>query len=164
MGFLSALRNLLADRSHAGASEESLRKFRDAWELGADDAPAPPGSPVAPGPDARSASAYDRNQWRKKLRHIFEKDPAGSPEWPALLQEAKGLDLDDAWVSEALREEFTMLIRSLIADRRLSEDEQAQLDAVRRRIGWTEEEAAAIVESVVADARRFFGADVVVER
>lgn len=163
MGFLSSLRNLLADRSHAEASEESLRKFRDAWDLDEEDVPAPPGSSIAPGPDARSASAYDRNQWRKKLGHIFEKDPAGSPEWEPLLQEAKGLDLDDAWVADALREEFTMLIRSLIADRRLSEDEQARLDAVRRRIGWTEEQAAAIVDSVVADARRFFGADVVIE-
>lgn len=164
MGFLSALRGFLSDRSHAEADEEALRRFRDAWDLDDDEAVSvDPASPIAPSPDARSASDYDRTQWRKKLRHIFEKNPAGSPEWAPLLQEAKGLDLDDAWVSEALKEEFTMLIRSLIADRRLSEDEQASLDAVRRRIGWSEEEAAAIVESVVADARRFFGEDVVIE-
>lgn len=165
MGFLSALRNLLADRSHADASEESLRRFRDAWDLDEDDEAGgvDAESRSAPGPDARSASEYDRTQWRRKLRHIFEKDPVGSPEWAPLLLEAKALKLDDALVAEAMTEEFTMLIRALIADRRLSEDEQAKLDAVRTRIGWSEREAAAIVESVVADARRFFGEDVVVE-
>jgi hypothetical protein len=170
MGFLSALRSFLADRSQAQAPEDSLRRFRDAWGLDADagaEAPAVPApaaeSRSAPGPDAREASGYDRTQWRRKLHHIFEVDPAGSPEWPALLLEARALNLDDAWVDEGMREEFTMLIRSHIADRRLTEDERANLEAVRRRIGWTEQEAAAIVESVVADARRFFGGDVVVE-
>jgi hypothetical protein len=170
MGFLKALRNFLADKPPARISEDSLKRFRDAWGLDADaDAaieaaavePAP--SRIAPGPDAQSASAYDRSQWRRKLHHIFEVNPAGSPEWPALLREAKALNLGDAWVADCMREEFTMLIRLHIADHRLSEDERENLDAVRRRIGWTEEEAAAIVETVVADARGFFGKDVDVD-
>lgn len=171
MGFLRALRNFLADRSHEQPPEDSLRRFRDAWGLDpeagelvepTDEAPAVE-APSAPGPDARGASEYDRTQWRRKLHHIFEAGPATNPEWPALLREARALNLDDAWVADGMREEFTMLIRSHIADRRLTEDERANLDAVRRRIGWTEAEAAAIVESVVAEARRFFGGDVVVE-
>lgn len=175
MGFLSALRNFLADKPPAQqVPEDSLRRFRDAWDLDADAAARveteaeaaavePPPSRIAPGPDAQSASPYDRSQWRRKLHHIFEVNPAGSPEWPALLREAKALGLGDAWVAEGMREEFTMLIRAHIADHRLTDDEREQLDAVRRRIGWSEEEAAAIVESVVADARRFFGKDVDVD-
>ena len=157
MGFLSALRHFLADRPPAQDSEEVRGRIRDAWGL--DDEP---GS-IAPGPDAAEASAYDRNQWRRKLNHFFVKPPASDAEWADLLSEAKALKLDDAWVAAGMRDEFTMMIRGLVADRRLSEDEQARLEAVRKRIGLGEEEAAELVRSVVADARRFFGADVVVD-
>lgn len=157
MGFLSTLRHLLTDHSHVERSEESLERFRNAWGL--DDEAAVGGN----SPTDQVASEYDRTQWRRKLHHIFEKDPASDAEWPTLMREAKALNLDDAWVDAAMREEFTMMIRSLIADRRLSEDDQERLDAVRKRMEMTEEEAAALVQSVVADARRFFGGDVIVE-
>ncbi len=160
MGFLASLRDFLAEKAHIRPSEGASRRLRDAWGLSGDEPPAAAATSSAPSVDAQAASAYDRAQWRRKLHHVFEKDPADNPEWPALRREAKALNLGDAWIDECMREEFTMLIRSHVADRRLSDDERAELDAVRRRIGWSEEQAAAIVESVVAEARSFFGEDV----
>lgn len=154
MGFLSALRHLLTDSSHAERSPESLERFRNAWGL--EDEAVAVAEPAA-------ASEYDRTQWRRKLHHIFEKDPTAEGEWPALMREAKALKLDVGWVASGMREEFTMMIRGLIADRRLSETDRARLDAVRDRIGLSEDEAAALVQSVVADARRFFGGETIVE-
>jgi hypothetical protein len=163
MGFLSVLRGFLADKSRLDASEESRERLRDAWGLDLDSEPADEPGASAPGPDADAASEFDKTQWRRKLHHIFEKYPASSGEWPRLMQEARGLRLDDAWVAEGMKDEFTMMIRALIADRRLTEEEQARLEAVRVLAGLTEEDAAALVRSVVADAERFFGGDVVVE-
>ncbi|WP_165244787.1 hypothetical protein [Paludisphaera soli] len=163
MGFLSALRGFLADKSRLDASEESREKFRNAWGLDPEPEPDEEAGASAPGPDADAASEFDKTQWRRKLHHIFEKYPASSDEWPLLMREARALRLDDAWVAQGMKEEFTMMIRGLIADRRLTEEEQARLEAVRKLMGLTEERAAALVRSVVAEAERFFGGDVVVD-
>jgi len=162
MGFLSALRNFLADKARLDASEDSLERIRDAWGLDSEPGDAAR-SPIAPGPDAASASAYDRANWRRKLHTVFEKFPATKSEWPGLMTEARALRLDDAWIEDGIVEEFTMMIRGLLADRRLSEDEIARIQAVRLMIGMSEDRAAAVVQSVVADAERFFDGEVVVE-
>ncbi|MDG3003477.1 hypothetical protein [Paludisphaera mucosa] len=164
MGFLSALRGFLGDKSRLDASEESLERFRDAWGLDADpeEASETPGEST-PGPDAAAASEFDKTQWRRKLHHIFEKYPASSGEWPLLMREARALKLDDAMVASGTKGEFIMMIRALIADRRLSEEDQVRVEEVRKLIGMSEEQAAAVVRSVVVDAERFFGGDVVIE-
>ncbi|AMV39013.1 hypothetical protein [Planctomyces sp. SH-PL62] len=159
MGFLRALRGFLTDKSRLNDSEESLERFRSVWGL----EPEEEASKSAPGPDASSASEFDRVQWRRKLHHIFEKYPASSGEWPVLMREARALNLDDDWVAAGMREEFTMMIRGLIADRRLSEEEQARLEAARKLIGLDLEQAGDLVRSVVAEAERFFGSDVVID-
>ena len=158
MGFLKALRNFLADRPGPDAPEESLDRLRAAWDLEAE----PTASSIAPGPDADAASSYDKLNWRKKLHTFFDKFPATQAEWPELATEARALGLEEAWMRAGILEEFTMMIRGLLADRRLSEAEIARIETVRQLIGLPEDQAAGVVSAVVADARRFFG-EIVVE-
>lgn len=161
MGFLSVLRGYFADRSRPEPTDEAMERFRAAWGLAPEEADNP--GVASPGPDADAPSAFDKTQWRRKLHHIFERFPASSGEWPALMREARALGLDAGWIAEGMGEEFTMMVRGLIADRRLTQEEQDRLEAARTLIGLSEEEAAALVRDVVEDAERFFGGGVIVD-
>jgi hypothetical protein len=97
------------------------------------------------------------------LKRIFDGLPASQPEWEALMTEARAYNLDEDWISERLAEEFTLLIRSVVADRVLSEDDLDRIEAARRLIGITESQAETAVRAIVADAETFFGEAVVEE-
>ncbi len=64
---------------------------------------------------------YDRAQWHKKLKRILDELPGSKPEWDALVYEARALELDPAWVAQAQREEFQLLVRRIVSDRVVTE-------------------------------------------
>jgi hypothetical protein len=163
MGFLDLLKSYFSGES-AGASDDARARIRDAWGLEDESSGAPrEASSIAPTADADAPSAYDVAQWRKKLRRIFEELPASQPEWAPLMTEARAYHLDGDWISERLAEEFTLLIRSVVADRLLSEDDLARIETARKLIGITEAQAETAVRAIVADAEAFFGGSVVEE-
>jgi hypothetical protein len=163
MGFLDVLKGFLSKAAHPGASDARTR-MREAWGLDDESAAASPEpSTTAPSADAESASRYDVEQWLKKLRRIFDGLPDSKNEWAALTTEARAYGLDDAWISERLAEEFTLLIRSVVADRVLSEADHERIEAARKLIGISESQAETAVHAIVAEAEKFFGQAVVEE-
>ncbi len=67
------------------------------------------------------------------------------------------MNFDDEWVRNRQREEFTMLIRRAVADRRVTPQEHRQIDLARTLIGLTEPDAEQVLHDVVAEAESFFG-------
>ena len=88
-GFFDALRRTLTHDTHKHVSHETQKRIRSAWGLDDEESPAP-----APEPEGPGASAYDRSQWKKRLRHIFEALPASQKEWPVLMTDAHASALD----------------------------------------------------------------------
>lgn len=152
MRFLEALKEFLNSSDHAKGAESDRARIRDAWNLDS-----------APSADADSASPYDVEQWRKKLRRIFEELPESKGEWTALMTEARAYGLDAEWIDARLAEEFTQLIRGVVADRVLSEADHERIETARRLIGLTESQAETAVRAIVSEAEQFFGGAVVEE-
>lgn len=152
MRFLEALKDFLSSNEHSGSRQNAPARIRDAWNLDS-----------APSADADSASPYDVAQWRKKLRRIFEDLPESKEEWTGLMTEARSYGLDAEWIDARLAEEFTQLIRGVVADRVLSEADNERIEAARRLIGLTESQAETAVRAIVAEAEQFFGGAVVEE-
>src|SRR3954469_2366073 len=118
MGFLATLGRLLyGDRGDRGGRGVDRRRLRDSWGLddGGSAHPEFPGEAPAADPAAMVAPpatvAYDREQWRKKLKRILERLPESRAQWDDLIQEAGGLGLDTAWVEHCQREEFALMVR-----------------------------------------------------
>lgn len=161
MGILDVLRSYFTGHG-ARASDDDLARIRGAWGLEEEGSKASEGaSSIAPSADADAPSGYDVAQWRKKLRRIFDELPASQSEWSELMTEARAYHLPDDWISERLAEEFTLLIRGVVADRVLSEDDHDRIESARKLIGVTEAQAEAAVRAIVADAEAFFGGAVV---
>jgi hypothetical protein len=145
---------------HEPADAERLR-FLEGWRL----SETPPSEPADEQPSAEpneaaalpKASAYDVDQWRKKLKRVLDKLPASQSEWEPMIADGRALGLDTEWMAWVQLEEFTLLIRRAIADRRFTSEEHRKLDLARDLIGMTEPEAEALVQSVVAEAEAFFG-------
>ena len=147
MKFFEPFRRLPAtDR----AAREKLMK---AWGMDAEVVPLA-NSPLA---GDRDTSAYDREQWRRKLRRVLDRLPDSGGEWDRMMSEAKALGFAPAWVEEVQVEEFTMLVRRAVADRVFTESEHRKLDSARDRIGLTDAEAGAIIDMVIAEVETFFG-------
>lgn len=161
MRFLETLKGFLSRHAHLGTSEDAKARLRDAWGLDAEPTAASRNpSSIAPSHDADAASPYDVEQWRKKLRRIFEELPASKGEWTGLMTEARAYGLEDGWLAERLAEEFTLLIRGVVADRLLSEADHERIEAARKLIGITEAQAETAVHAIVAEAEEFFGGSV----
>ncbi len=152
MAFLEALRDFLSNNTRHDSGEQARARVRDAWNLDS-----------VPSSDAESASPYDVQQWRKKLRRIFEELPDSKQEWEGLMTEARAYGLDTGWIDARLAEEFTQLIRVVVADRVLSEADHERIETARRLIGLTEFQAETAVRAIVAEAEQFFGGAVVEE-
>jgi hypothetical protein len=164
MGFFDVLKGFLSSAVHHGASHDARARIRDAWGLDDESPAAPPESTsISPTADADSASAYDVEQWRKKLRRIFEDLPSSKSEWPAMMTEARAYNLNDEWIAARLAEEFTLLIRGVVADRLLSEADHERIETARKLIGITESQAETAVQAIVAEAEQFFGGAIVEE-
>jgi hypothetical protein len=106
---------------------------------------------------AAESGAYDRAQWHKKMKRILDELPGSQDEWPELMSEARALRLDPDWMMRSQVEEFMLLIRRAVSDRRFTEDEHRTLDLARTLIGIPEAEAEAALHSVIAEAEQFFG-------
>jgi hypothetical protein len=151
MQFLKTLRDFLSNNARPGG-EQARARIRDAWNLDS-----------VPSADADAASPYDVNQWRRKLRRIFEELPDSKEEWAGLMTEARAYGLEAGWIDSRLAEEFTQLIRSVVADRLLSEADHDRIETARKLIGLTESQAETAVRAIVAEAEQFFGGAVVEE-
>ena len=104
-----------------------------------------------------ATGAYDRDQWRKKLKLILEKLPESRAQWDDLIQEAGALGLDTAWVEQCQREEFALMVRRAVADLGVTLQEHHKLELARTLIGLSEDEAEATLHAIAAEAEAFFG-------
>ena len=165
MGFFDAFRRIL-EASSDERGDRGDPRLAETGGLGADlvndsaHPEYPDGKVVAADPARMAAppdtSAYDRDQWRKKLTRILARLPASQAEWAGLMTDAGALNLDTAWVEHRQREEFTMMVRRAVSDRTLTLQESAALEQARILIGLPDEEAEAILRRVVAEAEAFF--------
>lgn len=118
------------------------------------------GDPDRPVDTAGDASAYDRAQWQKKMKRILDELPDSKPEWAELMSEARALNLGPDWVTKSQVDEFLLLIRRAVSDRRFTETEHHKLALARDLIGIPEAEAEAALHAIVAEAESFFGKSV----
>jgi len=126
---------------------ESKRAVEDAWGLGEADR----------GPLPAASSTYDWTQWRKKLQRVLDGLPATEPEWEPMMTEARALGFGEAAIHNVQIEEFTLLIRRVVADCVLTADEQTKLESARRLLSIPADEAERIAQGVLREASAFFG-------
>jgi hypothetical protein len=151
MGFLDSLR-----RSVGVAPTEGLGPInpRLAGARGVEDE----GDPAsASEPEPFHGSEYDRKNWRKKLKLNVDALPDGRDRFREHLAEGLALGIEPETMVAWGREEFTMLVRRVVADRVVTEAEHRRLDMARELLDIPDPEAVAILQTVVADAERFFG-------
>jgi len=160
MGFLDVLKSYFSSDG-VGASDDDRARIRGAWGIG--DKSSAAGATTEPSPDPDAPSPYDVEQWQKKLQRILDGLPTTEPEWASLKTEARAYKLKEDWVSRQFAEQFELLIRSVVADRVLSEDDLNRIEIARKLIGLSESQAETTVRSIVADAEAFFGRPVVEE-
>lgn len=103
------------------------------------------------------ASAFDRDQWRKKLKKILERLPTSDSGWNDLETEANALQLDTPWIERTYRDEFALLVRKIVSDRVVTPDEHHKLDLARTLMGIPDREAVEILRAIVKEAEQFFG-------
>ena len=144
MGFFDTLRRALGGDRPASASDPTARDLNKAWGLDEE-----PGSSTGP-------AEYDRAQWVKKMKRILDELPASRPEWEGLMSEARALHLDPDWIMRTQVDEFLLLMRRAVADRRFTDAEHRKIDLARELIGIPEAEAEAALETVVHEAEAFF--------
>lgn len=152
MKFFDALRKSLGHESGVPEppSPEAERRLSQAWGL--DSAP---GAAQAEG--FTDTSVYDQAQWRKKLKLILEALPDSRTRWDELMAESRAMSFDPDWVMRCQVEEFMLLIRRAVSDRRFTEEEHNKLERARQLIGIPEAEAEAALQTVIAEAEQFFG-------
>lgn len=105
-------------------------------------------------------SAYDREQWRKKLKRVLAALPRSEPEWLDLRQEAGALNFGEEWLATTYCEEFALLIRKIVSDRQVTAAEHHNLDLARTLMGIADDEAEALFHAIVSEAESFFGKSV----
>lgn len=161
---MSFLDRLLGAREKAEEmTPDQRRKLLDAWGLDESTAPA-----VAPAdaPTVESGLyelphplelAYDRLQWRKRVKRVLDELPDTEEEWEQVISEARAKEFDQKWVDRSIRDEFVLMVREAVADRVFTERERRKLDHARFLIGLSETDAEAIYEKVFAEAEAFFG-------
>lgn len=153
MGFFNALRKVLGGHASENPERAPDPDLARAWGL--DEAEAGP-----EGPRHDEPSAYDRAQWVKRLGRILGELPDSKREWADLMADAKALHFDPAWIREREQDEFRMLVRRAVADRKFTEEEHRALDQARDLMGIPVDEAVSILNTVVAEAEAFFGRSV----
>ncbi len=123
--------------------------------------PDAPADGTAADPHAMAAppltSAYDREQWRKKLKRVLAALPRSEPEWIDLRQEAGALGFGEEWLTATYCEEFALRIRKIVSDREVTADERHNLDLARSLMGISDGEAEALFHAIVYEAEAFFG-------
>ena len=145
MGFFDAMRKALGGQqgppdpalARAGGLDDEVA----ASESGAYDAP----------------SAYDRAQWRRRLKRMLDALPDSKPGWEDMLADARALHFEPGWMDDCLREEFRLMVRRAVSDRKFTAAEHRNIDLARDLMGIPEAEAVEILHGVVAEAEAFFG-------
>ena len=112
------------------------------------------------GSDTTLYSDYDREQWRKKLKRLLSGVHESESDWADLHQEAGSLGFGEDWVKSTSRQEFALLIRKIVSDQEVTDDEHHVLDRARDHLGIPDKEAEAIFRTVVSEAEAFFGSEV----
>lgn len=161
MAFFDTLRQLVgAGRTSAGSDDARLR-LAEAWGLSDTSHPEFPRRVPAADPEAMAApprtSAYDLEQWRRRLRRLLDTLPESKSEWADFVADGRALGLDEEWMLQTQIEEFTFMIRRAVADRHFTPAEHAALDQARELIGLSEDDAESLVRRVIAEAESFFG-------
>jgi hypothetical protein len=158
---MSFFDRFLGARRKAEDLDPDLRlQMLKAWGLEADSAPVEVAARPAEIPVPATDLTYDRNQWHRRLKTLIADPPDDEEEWDHLVAEAKAKAFDPIWVAQAMREEFTLLVRAALADRVFTERERLKLDRARFLIGLTDAEADAIFKTVTAEAEAFFGGSI----
>lgn len=151
MGFFDALRRVLgghpAEEPH-GKTDPGLARVWGLEEPSGDNA------------HTGESSVYDRAQWVKKLKRILGELPASKGDWAELMADAKALHFEPTWIREREGEEFRLLVRRAVSDRKFTEAEHRRLDLARDLMGIPEAEAEEILHTIVAEAESFFGRSV----
>lgn len=160
MGFLDALRGWAG---LAGGRDVDPRRLvdSDVGDGGGSAHPEFPRGVPAADPEAMAAppetTAFDREQWRKKLKKILEHLPAAEDQWNDLQQEAGALNFETDWISRTYREEFALMTRRVVSDSVVTPEEHRNLDLARSLMGIPDAEAVAKLHEIVAEAETFFG-------
>ncbi len=166
MGFLNALRRTLSgERGLPGKDRAGEGELAAEWGYSDTSHPEFPDgrAPVADPAEMAappSTTGYDRDQWHKKLALILDKLPGSEDQWSDLMAEASALNLDRSWVEQCQIQEFTLLVRRVVSDQKVTFQEHRKLDQARSLIGLTEDQAITILNEVVADAKDFFGGEI----
>lgn len=145
MGFFNAMRRVLGGRQ--GPPNPALAK---AWGL--DDEVA-----ASESSEADDSSAYDRAQWRRRLKRTLEGLPKSQPGWDEMIADARAHKFDPGWLEDCLREEFRLMVRRAVSDRKFTEAEHREIDLARGLMRIPEAEAEEILHAVLAEAETFFG-------
>ncbi len=157
MAFLDTLRRVMAG-GEAGADELPIdRRLGEAWGInevgsGADDTTDRP---------TEGTSAFDRNQWEKKLQRVLGALPGSRGQWDDLALEAAALGFEPGWVADRHRAEFALLVRRAVADRIVTEAEHLKLELARELLGIPVPDADALLMATLDEANAFFGKPVV---
>jgi len=164
MGFFAALGRLLRVGDDQFGAEHRSRLY-EAWGLSDTSHPEfPDGRAPAADPAEMAApprtTEYDRTQWERKLINVLDGLPESQDQWDHLLVEAAALGFEDDWVRRRQREEFTMLIRRVVADARVTPQEHRKIDLARGLIGLPEDDGLQIVQEVIAEAEALFGKEI----
>ena len=90
------------------------------------------------------------------MKRLLDELPASEPQWAELMSDARALNFDQDWITRSQVEEFLLLIRRAVSDRRFNEQEHRKLELARDLIGIPEAEAEAALHFIVAEAEFFF--------
>lgn len=145
MRFFDAMRRVLGGRH--GPPDPALAR---AWGLDDEVSASESGEPD-------DTSAYDRAQWRRRLKRTLEGLPESRGVWDDLVADAKALHFDRAWMDDCFQEEFRLLVRKAVSDRKFTEAEHRDIDLARDLMGIPEHDATEVLHAVVAEAESFFG-------
>ena len=151
MGFFDSLRKTLGVAPTEGVGPINPR-LAGAWGL--DDE----GDPTkAAMPESFHGSEYDLKGWRKKLKAVLDESPLSRDRFREHLAEGLALGIKPETIAAWGREEFTLLVRRVVADRVVTEAEHRRLDLARELMDIPDAEAEQVLHAVVLEAEKFFG-------
>lgn len=160
MAFLNALKKLLAPQSskHEVDLEAEREALRKAWNLDADDPVLSQGVKHETDP---TGVGYDEHLWHNKLIGLCsDSSETGRENLAAtiseLMGESRNLGLAPQKVYSTAQVAFEILVRQVVADRRVTFAEHAALDSVRDSLCLPNDVAANILEKVVQEAESVF--------
>ena len=154
MGFFDSLRRTLGSAPTEGVGPINPRL---AGAPGVDDEGDPAEAAV---PEPFHGSAYDRKNWRKKFKMILDELPDSRDRFTGHMAEGLALGIEPETIRAWGREEFTLLVRRVVADRVVTEAEHRKLDLARDLLEIPDAEAVQVLHDVVAEAEQFFGGTV----